>query len=141
MKTCPVCKTQVFDDMQSCFGCMHRFDDDPDAGADGARREDRWEIEPQPAVRRSEYEGGLTERGAYEPSLSEDGFPHHAWPAPSRGADASASRVNAADFGAFAPPGIGVRLEVRVATNPAQVWSAELFPTPWPSPSSPSART
>ena len=28
MKTCPVCKAQVFDDMPVCFGCMHRFDED-----------------------------------------------------------------------------------------------------------------
>jgi hypothetical protein len=27
MKTCPVCKSQVFDDMPVCFGCMHRFDE------------------------------------------------------------------------------------------------------------------
>lgn len=26
MKTCPVCKTAVFDDMDRCFGCMHRFE-------------------------------------------------------------------------------------------------------------------
>ena len=25
MKTCPVCKTQVFADMEVCYGCMHRF--------------------------------------------------------------------------------------------------------------------
>lgn len=26
MKTCPVCKARCFDDMEICFGCMHRFD-------------------------------------------------------------------------------------------------------------------
>lgn len=25
MKNCPVCKTAVFDDMDVCYGCMHRF--------------------------------------------------------------------------------------------------------------------
>lgn len=27
MKTCPVCKARCFDDMEVCFGCMHRFKD------------------------------------------------------------------------------------------------------------------
>lgn len=25
MKTCPVCKARCFDDMEVCYGCMHRF--------------------------------------------------------------------------------------------------------------------
>lgn len=32
MKTCPVCKAQVFDDMPVCFGCMHRFDETSEQG-------------------------------------------------------------------------------------------------------------
>lgn len=27
MKTCPVCKARCFDDMEICYGCMHRFDE------------------------------------------------------------------------------------------------------------------
>lgn len=27
MKQCPVCKSQCFDDMDVCYGCMHRFDE------------------------------------------------------------------------------------------------------------------
>ena len=27
MKTCPVCKARCFDDMEICYGCMHRFED------------------------------------------------------------------------------------------------------------------
>ena len=27
MKICPVCKSRCFDDMQVCYGCMHRFDE------------------------------------------------------------------------------------------------------------------
>lgn len=26
MKTCPVCQATCFDDMETCFGCLHRFD-------------------------------------------------------------------------------------------------------------------
>ncbi|WP_283169748.1 hypothetical protein [Curtanaerobium respiraculi] len=32
MKICPVCKARCFDDMDVCFGCMHRFDDDEETG-------------------------------------------------------------------------------------------------------------
>ena len=28
MKTCPVCRATSFSDAQTCFSCMHRFDDD-----------------------------------------------------------------------------------------------------------------
>ena len=26
MKVCPICKARCFDDMEVCYGCMHRFD-------------------------------------------------------------------------------------------------------------------
>ncbi|WP_165172007.1 hypothetical protein [Adlercreutzia sp. ZJ242] len=29
MKTCPVCKTTLFDDMDVCYGCMYRFGSNP----------------------------------------------------------------------------------------------------------------
>lgn len=28
MKTCPVCQAVAFDDAETCFGCMHRFEED-----------------------------------------------------------------------------------------------------------------
>lgn len=31
MKTCPICHAQCFDDMEVCYGCMHRFTDDDSA--------------------------------------------------------------------------------------------------------------
>lgn len=27
MKTCPVCNAKAFDDMDVCYGCLHRFDE------------------------------------------------------------------------------------------------------------------
>lgn len=27
MKTCPICAARCFDDMEVCYGCMHRFDE------------------------------------------------------------------------------------------------------------------
>ena len=29
MKTCPVCKTMLFEDMEVCYGCMYRFGSKP----------------------------------------------------------------------------------------------------------------
>ena len=31
MKTCPICKARCFDDMEICYGCMHRFEPEPEA--------------------------------------------------------------------------------------------------------------
>lgn len=31
MKTCSVCNATVFDDMDVCYGCMHRFEEDEGA--------------------------------------------------------------------------------------------------------------
>ncbi|MDO4400079.1 MAG: hypothetical protein Q4D27_03905 [Coriobacteriia bacterium] len=46
MKTCPVCKARCFDDMEICYGCMHRFEDD---AADKEKRvEDATGIEDMP---------------------------------------------------------------------------------------------
>lgn len=28
MKYCPVCKSRVFDDMDTCFNCLHHFEDE-----------------------------------------------------------------------------------------------------------------
>ena len=29
MKICPVCESTLFDDMDTCFGCLYRFGSDP----------------------------------------------------------------------------------------------------------------
>lgn len=36
MKTCPVCKTMLFDDMEVCYGCMHKFGAEFDEGVEGS---------------------------------------------------------------------------------------------------------
>lgn len=28
MKVCPVCKSNVFDDMDTCYNCLHKFDEE-----------------------------------------------------------------------------------------------------------------
>ena len=32
MKSCPVCKARCFDDMEICYGCMHRFEQEEGNG-------------------------------------------------------------------------------------------------------------
>ena len=31
MKTCPICNARSFEDMETCYGCMHRFKDEQKA--------------------------------------------------------------------------------------------------------------
>lgn len=38
LKVCPTCKTMVFADMDTCYGCMYRFGSDPEREA-AVRRE------------------------------------------------------------------------------------------------------
>lgn len=38
LKLCPTCKTFVFEDMDTCYGCMYRFGSDP-AREEAVRRE------------------------------------------------------------------------------------------------------
>lgn len=33
MKSCPVCEATTFDDMEICYGCLHRFGEDGSASA------------------------------------------------------------------------------------------------------------
>ncbi len=33
MKRCPVCKTTLFDDMETCYGCMYQFGSNPNLEA------------------------------------------------------------------------------------------------------------
>ena len=40
MKICPVCESTLFDDMDTCFGCLYRFGSDP--ALEAARLARRW---------------------------------------------------------------------------------------------------
>lgn len=51
MKVCPVCKAACFDDMEVCYGCLHRFSPE--------REDDLWaEFEQEELMRQ---EGLLTQ--------------------------------------------------------------------------------
>ncbi len=46
MKVCPVCKARVFDDMDTCYGCLYRFDSSRAGGA-GKSGADEGDFEPE----------------------------------------------------------------------------------------------
>lgn len=100
MKICPVCEARCFDDMPTCYGCMHRFAEgegyDPlDGGrhgepldGDSHPREDTRAREadatPQPGVAHDSDDGGAlagmqpaTPAGEARPDAGEVGV----WPA------------------------------------------------------------
>lgn len=57
VKTCPVCKTKLFEDMDTCFGCMHRFDADADFEAH--RRDDAENEALHPAASKGAGNAGV----------------------------------------------------------------------------------
>lgn len=47
VKVCPVCKAACFDDMEVCYGCLHRFAQE--------REEDLWaEFEQEDLIKQNE---------------------------------------------------------------------------------------
>lgn len=104
MKTCPVCKATVFDDMDTCYGCMHRFGgDDPGLG--------------------SGLEGAFDFAVPFEDELWEEyAAQEPRSPAEGKGTG-DAGGVARAEAGRWV-----VRLEVRSESNPDQIWSVELAP-------------
>jgi hypothetical protein len=71
MKTCPVCKARCFDDMEICYGCMHRFEEEaadlpqPIEGA-GERRDSI-----------ADADGGCMMHDAMAPTASEPAHQRH----------------------------------------------------------------
>lgn len=49
LKLCPTCKTFVFDDMDTCYGCMYRFGSDPER-EEAVRREIEGSDFPEEAL-------------------------------------------------------------------------------------------
>lgn len=63
MKICPVCGATVFDDMDVCYGCMHRFGEDSATDANDAHLGDRGKTN-----KRANSEGNdtLHEKGNFD---------------------------------------------------------------------------
>ena len=124
MKTCPTCRTNVFDDMSVCYSCLFRFDDANDLDADFL------EIEDAPAPQTPT-------------TLAPTPLPAHAKslrPIP-RFADktiepriAAEAPPSSPDHRSPQPNDWLIRLEIRNTDNPQQIWSMELNPANWPTP-------
>ena len=126
MKTCPTCHAKVFEDMSTCYSCLHRFEDKPDLDEDFLEVEDPL---PITAVATASPDAA-SERGANAASAT-----------PVK-PDSPAARMKPAHPGLPSPsapkhaksqPGDWiVRFEMRNANDPCQTWSIELNPANWP---------
>ena len=45
MKICPVCESTLFDDMDTCFGCLYRFGSDPALEAARSAKAVPWPVD------------------------------------------------------------------------------------------------
>ena len=74
MKVCPVCKARVFDDMDTCYGCLHRFDSSDVEKAHGGG----FEPEEPPdysGKARNSAEAEEKKKGARPVSVRQEGKP------------------------------------------------------------------
>lgn len=62
MKICPVCESALFDDMETCFGCLYRFGSDPALEAARSASAVPWPVplEERTVLVVPEREDGLT---------------------------------------------------------------------------------
>ena len=115
MKTCPVCRTMLFDDMDTCYGCMYRF-------GSNVALEEKVKREIDAAGK------GAAEEGAS--SAAEEATEI----ASAKAGDATLVEAvgveeNARDMRTWI-----VMLEVRNGNDPDQTWSVELVPPYGPAP-------
>lgn len=75
LKICPTCKTMVFADMDTCYGCMYRFGSDP-VREEAVRRELEDSAFPESEEVQQEGEGG---QGTFSLLETERAEP---WPPP-----------------------------------------------------------
>lgn len=119
MKTCPVCKTALFEDMPVCYGCMYEFGSRPELERQAA----------QVAAGEAE-EGDAASEGLWEASAPSGAGPAQDAPVgDSRPAFMRRSALEAAG-GAPAPERAPwtIRLEMRSEDDPRTTWSMELLP-------------
>ncbi len=134
MKICPVCKSTLFDDMDVCYGCMHRFE-----GEDGLPEEARsvsLEGSPRregcicPVCKSTLFDDMDVCYGCMHRFEGEDGLPEEAR---SVSLEGSPRREGcSARRGGEDPPGFLVRVEVRDYRDDRTMWSMELVPRTTP---------
>ena len=76
MKICPVCKSRCFDDMDTCYGCMHKFNDEKNKKVDWSKDliPEYFELDSCPIVEDVE---SFYERKIQKPSIKKS-EPSHA---------------------------------------------------------------
>ena len=71
MKTCPICQSQCFDDMEVCFGCMHRFAADAQPLQDEVTSDDALASEEKkPSVPEEKKSPDVIETPSHHPVVS-----------------------------------------------------------------------
>lgn len=66
MKTCPICNAKTFDDMDVCYGCLHRFGKErfsPSSGSGESGSNGKVDLEVKQAPGASQ-DGGFITQGA-----------------------------------------------------------------------------
>lgn len=127
MKTCPICNTTLFDDMETCYGCMYTFGSKPELEAKAHKPSapeaaETKVIEPVPV-------GAAAASAA--PAAVQPAAPHSAASAAKPGPAAAVpgeSMPLALLAKAATLPGWGIRFEMRDEACPAQTWTMELTP-------------
>ena len=69
MRTCPVCEAKSFDDMEICFGCMHRFSEPVEADFVQSEEGSRASLK-MPQAPLSQESQGLLQAHPIEASLA-----------------------------------------------------------------------
>ncbi len=114
MKTCPTCHSAVFEDMDLCYACLHRFKANPSSASEGLD-ESFLELDEEtpsavPALsslasREPAHAGEVRQLCPGQTAFEASGSSVHEWV---------------------------LRLEMRNDAHPQQVWSMELNPANLP---------
>lgn len=113
MKTCPICNTTLFDDMDVCYGCMYSFGSKPELERK-AQEAASASAPVTEAIERAETVHPLAVPAQGEPSDDAAG-----------GEPLPLALLNRA---ATAMPGWGIRFEMHDEAAPHRIWSMELTP-------------
>ncbi|MDO4290909.1 MAG: hypothetical protein Q4C41_06750 [Eggerthellaceae bacterium] len=129
MKTCPVCRTTLFDDMDTCYGCMYRF-------GSNAALEEKVRRETDAAVRSVVDEKGESSTSGEAVEVDKAAAAKVEVGAGASAGEGDMAPVEAVDLaeGARDMRTWIVRLEVRNGNDPDQTWSVELVPPYDPAP-------
>ena len=126
MKTCPICNTTLFDDMETCYGCMYSFGSKPELERKAREAADETTVIAPVAPAES---GAPVESDPMERKEADDGSRRgERTDVVALGEPLSSALLVQATRAASALPGWGIRLEMHDETAPHRIWSMELTP-------------